>query len=141
MALLDIRPILVGYILDDADVAALIVDRFMPTRLDQGERRASVVYRFIGGTGEHTMQGVAGLVHLRLQIDAYAPTSGQALQVANAVKFRLDGLRGRLEGPDSPPTVARVQGVMFASEREELFDEASGLFRKSRDYIIHFEER
>jgi hypothetical protein len=140
MALVDIRPYLRRFILEDSAVAALIGTRFYPVKLEQGQTAPSAVYTRIGGTGEYAMEGPLTLVHMRLQIDAYAEKSQTMTDVANAIKFRFDGLRGRIQLPGSPVRIARVQGVFFASERE-LFDKDSGLYRNSRDYMVHYEER
>jgi hypothetical protein len=79
------------------------------------------------------MQGASGLSRPRYQIDAYAQTPDDASELADLVKFYLDGFAGVMD------TVA-VQGVFFDTERDD-YQADIDLYRVSRDYLIWFEER
>lgn len=147
MALKDIRPALRQYLIDDVAILAAIggsaaLARIYPVRLPQGQKEPSVVYHRISAVGDHHMQGASGLAQVRMQIDCWAVRQDQAVELADLVKERIDGIP-RTEvtfGSSSPSDQLTVQGVFFATERED-FDAAAELFRVSRDYIFWYEER
>jgi hypothetical protein len=87
------------------------------------------------------MQGASGLARPRLQIDCWSRSADAAAALADMVKQRLDGLRGAVEWDEnSPGNAVVIQGVFFESERED-YDGTAELYRTSRDYFVHFEER
>jgi len=146
MTLADIRVGLRAYLLDDAAIAALITPasgpaRIYPITLLQGQTQPSIVYTRISGQGDHHMQGASGLARPRIQIDCWSQSADTATTLANLVKERIDGYRGSiLWGEDSPEEAIVVQGIFFDSERED-WDQESGLYRVSRDYLVWHEER
>lgn len=134
MAVADIRPALREFLLSISEISALVGgERIFPVVLQQGVRDPSIVYTRISGQGDHHMQGASGLARPRVQIDAYAPTPDEAAQLADTVKFYLDGYSG-------PMGNVTVQGVFFDTEREDYQADVD-LHRVSRDYIVHYEER
>jgi len=108
--------------------------------LPQGQREPSIVYQRITGLGDHHMQGPSGLTRPRFQIDAWAKSTDDATRLADLVKGRIDGYRGPMTAPTSPPVTIHVQGVFFEHERE-FYDGDLELYRISRDYLIWWEER
>lgn len=137
----DIRSGLFAFLAADASIAAVVteggISRIFPVVLPQGVAKASIVYTKISGEGDYTMRGPTGYARPRFQIDAWAPTIDAATSLANLIKDALDGFTGAVGGGAN---AVFVQGVFCAGERED-YDDASELFRVSRDYIIHHEER
>lgn len=137
----DIRPALRAFLLADPQISAMVGgQRIFPLRLPQGIREPSIVYRRITEVGDHHMKGPSGLTGPRMQIDCWAPDPDQAEQLANLVKARLDGYRGPMAAPGSPPDVIAVQGIFFDSSRDD-YDGTAELYRVSRDYFVMYEER
>ena len=140
MTLTDIRLGLRAFLLADAPIAAIVVDRVDPIQLAAGEKRTSIIYTRISGQGDHFMQGPTGLARPRYQIDCWAQTAGAATALANLVKERLDGYRGPMPyGSNSPQDFVTVQGVFFTDERED-YNAENNLYRVSRDYFIWHRE-
>jgi uncharacterized protein DUF3168 len=140
--LADIRPALRAYLLSDATIAAAVGGtRVHPTVLPQGVKLTSIVFNVISEVTDHHMQGASGLVMVRMQIDAYAQTTDAADALARAVKERIDGVHGTWTyGSDSPQASVMVQGCFAETARTDYQSDAE-LFRSSRDYMIHYEER
>jgi Protein of unknown function (DUF3168) len=128
----DLRPALRTHLLNDPAIAALVDTRIFPLVLPQGIMATSIVYTLISGIGDHHMDGPSGLNRPRYQIDAWAASIDAASNLADKIKERIDGLADTIEN-------VTIQGIFFANEREDYDDEAQ-LFRKSRDYLIWFEE-
>jgi len=137
----DIRPALRAFLLADPQISAMVGGvRVHHLTLPQGQREPSIVYQRITGLGDHHMQGPSGLTRPRFQIDAYAQTPDDATRLADLVKGRIDGYRGPMTAPTSPPEVVTVQGAFFETERES-YDGDVEMYRVSRDYLIWWEER
>ena len=137
----DIRPALRSFLLADPQIAAMVGgQRIFPLRLPQGIREPSIVYARITGLGDHHMQGASGLTRPRYQVDAWAKSADDATRLADLIKARLDGYRGSMTAPGSPPEVVTVQGAFFETERES-YDGDVEMYRVSRDYLIWWEER
>jgi hypothetical protein len=131
----DIRPALRAFLLADASVNSLVGGtRIHPVRLPQDQIEPSVVYIKISETGDYHMAGDSGLGQLRMQIDAWAQTTGQATELANAVYDRLTGAR-TLISVDSD--FVNLRGAFLNGGRDD-YDEVSQLFRTSRDYILWY---
>lgn len=140
MTLSDIRLGLRAFLLADAAILALVMDRVFPIVLKPGETQTSIVYVRISGQGDHTLAAASGLARPRYQIDCWSLTPGAANALANLVKERLDGYRGLMPyGSNSPQDFVTVQGVFFTDERED-FDPANKMYRVSRDYFIWHRE-
>jgi Protein of unknown function (DUF3168) len=137
----DLRPGLFAFLRDDAVIGPLVttggVARVYPVRLPQGIKLASIVYTRISGQGDYTMAGASGYARPRYQIDAWSPDPDAAGRLANAVKAALDGFTGAI---GTGANAVFVQGVFIADERED-YDDTVQMYRVSRDYFIHHEER
>ena len=125
----------------DSGVSASPRYRMFPVKLPQGETRASIVYSRISGLGDNHSQGPSGLSRPRMQIDCWSLSMDSAVSLANLIKDRIDGFRGdMLWGDNSPPEAIVIQGIFFEAERED-YDDATKLYRMSRDYLIWQAER
>jgi hypothetical protein len=133
MSLKDIRVGLRGFVLANGAVAALVGTRMYPGKLPQGVTGASLVYNEISGQGDHHNEGASGLVSVRMQIGAWAPTADAAHALFLAVKEAIDGYRGPMGNVD-------VQGVFIDSWRD-IDDTEANLRGKIADYFIWYAER
>lgn len=129
----DIRKALRSFLLEDAAIVALVVDRVYPIKIKQGNNGACIVYTQISGVGDYTLAGPTGLANPRIQIDSWAPTADAATNLANLVKDRMDGYRGVMGSGGNAVT---VHGV-FAADLREDYDDIAALHRSGRDFFIH----
>lgn len=132
----DIRPALREFLLDDSDIAAIVLTRVYPIKIPQAVNLASIVYTKISGQGSYHMQGPSGLARPRYQIDAWAPSVDGATTLANLIKDRIDGYSGVMGSGGNAVT---VQGAFCVDERES-WDEIVKLYNVGRDYFIWNEE-
>jgi hypothetical protein len=129
----DIRKALRSFLLGDAPIVAVVVDRVYSLRIPQGIKSSSIVVTRISGPGDYHLQGPSGLMSARIQVDAWATTADAATTLANLVKDRLDGYRGTM---GTGGNIITVHGVFVADLREDYDDEAE-LYRSGRDYFVH----
>jgi hypothetical protein len=129
----DIRKAIRSFLLADAPIVAVVVDRVYALRIPQGIKVSSIVMTRVSGPGDYHMDGPSGLINARIQIDAWAPTADAAASLANLVKDRLDGYRGTM---GTGGNIITVHGVFVADLREDYDDEAQ-LYRSGRDYFVH----
>lgn len=132
----DVRKALRSYILGDAAIVALVVDRVYAIKIPQGEPPPSIVITRISGPGDYHLQGPSGLISLRVQVDAWAKTADAAAALANLIKDRIDGYRGAM---GTGANIVTVRGVFVADLRED-YDDTAQLFRAGRDFFIHHQE-
>lgn len=129
----DVRKALRAFLLADAPIVAVIVNRIYALKIPQGAASPSVVLTRISGPGDYHLQGPSGLMGLRVQVDAWAATADAATSLANLIKDRLDGYRGTMGSGGDAVT---VHGVFVADLREDYDDQAQ-LYRSGRDYFVH----
>lgn len=127
--MLDIRQSFRPFLLEDAAIAAIVVDRVYSIRIPQGVRASSIVFTRVSGAGDYHLAGPSGIINVRMQVDAWAITPDAAVTLANLVKDRLDGYRGLMGA-------VMVHGVFVADLREDYDDDAQ-LYRAGRDYFVH----
>jgi hypothetical protein len=133
MSIADLRPALRAFLLADAPISAAVGGaRIFPVVLQQGERGASLVYNLVSEATDYHLRGPSGLVQVRMQIDAYAPTPNDAWNLAGLVKGRLSGYRGLMGS-------ITVQGV-FADVARADYHDGPKLHRVNRDFMIHYGE-
>lgn len=138
MSLKDIRPAFRDFLLDDSAIAAAVTTRVYPVKMPQGITQASLVYNLISEVGDVHNAGPDGLCQARIQVDAYATSADAAMALALAVKGRLFGYRGTM---GSGGSAVEVQGVFLGGSSRTEFDDAAGLHRVSRDFVVWFWDR
>jgi len=129
----DIRKALRSFLLADAAIVAVVVDRVYALRIPQGVKASSIVVTRVSGPGDYHLSGPSGLINARIQIDAWAITADAAATLANLVKDRIDGYRGTM---GTGGNIITVHGVFVADLREDYDDEAE-LYRSGRDFFVH----
>lgn len=142
MTIRDIRPALRAYLLADADVSEAVGEnRIYPSTLPQKEPTLpAVVLNLVTETTDYHMQGPSGLVQARYQVDCWARTPDDAVDLAALVKDRLSGLRGAiLASSSSPSDEVEVRGL-FADQGSDDYDSVADLYTRRRDYLIWYTE-
>jgi hypothetical protein len=134
MPVADLRPALRAFLLADLAIAEAVgLQRVFPVILKQGENKPSIVYNLVSDNTDHVTEGPSGLVTARYQIDCWSLLQDTSSELDRLVKDRLDGYSGPMGAID-------VQGV-FSETGWTGYEDASKLFRATRDYMIHYGER
>jgi hypothetical protein len=105
-----------AYLLGQPDVATLIGTRMYPMRLPQGVTMPAVTYNRIFGTSEYGHDGAAHLGRGRIQLDCWADTYEDMVNLAEACRVALTGYVGAMG--DNPNVVARAVNTIDFSEPE-----------------------
>jgi len=138
MAMKDLRPALVEYLLADPNISAAVGgDRIYPVIMKQGVMNTSIVYNRISGFGEPTYSGPAMITRPRFQLDSYATRADAASALADLVKERLDGFSGVM---GTGGQTVNVLGIFYDGEHDEYEPDARR-YRVRRDYFVWFQER
>jgi len=127
----DIRPALRTFLLDDAAVSALVGgERIYVVRLPQNKVEPSLVFFMVTEFADYRMNGDSGLIHARMQFDAWAQNADASSELARAVYDRLSGAVDLMSGID-------VCGI-FAQTGREDYDNEAKMFRTSRDFMVWY---
>lgn len=124
-------------ILQDAGVVALIVDRFYAVTLPQTVVLPAVTYQSSAGkiTSEHGSRSV--LPRPRYQIKSWSDEFQDVVAIDIAIKNVIDGQRGNW-GTGSYITF--VDSCLNESVPRDDRDSITGLYTRSRDYLIMYKE-
>jgi hypothetical protein len=132
--MLDLPPALRTLLLADPTVSSIVGGtRVFPLRVPQGEKGDSLVYNRVSEDTEYSLAGASHLSVTRVQVDAWSTRVDGARLLANAVQDRLSGYRGMVAG-------VPVQGAFLVGGREDWDGEAQ-MFRVSRDYNVHYQDK
>lgn len=129
---------LIGFMLSDAPLKALVGDRIDWQKRPQGDALPSISMQRVSGVRDYAMQGPTGLVQSRVQVDCWGETYASALAVARAARDLLSGIRRHIGATE-------LQGAFIDGERHDFEKEgnaAEGFHRISMDFQIwHSENR
>ena len=140
----DLRKAIRAFLLADSTVSTLVgATRIYPGTLPQGVAQTSVVpavvQNLITESSDYHMQGDSGLGQARVQLDCWAQTQDEAVELANLVFDRLSGASGTIEfGMNSPLENVAVQGVFHDQGRDD-YDSVAKLYTRRRDFLIWYE--
>lgn len=132
---MSIEAALAEYLLAQADVTALVGRRIDPVGDQQSSGYPRITYTVVDDVPVNSMQGCSGLDFSRVQINCYATTFKQAIDVKEAVRLALDGYRGNLTEDVYAQAILRdTEGDLFAPVADAKQQQAFG---KRIDFIIH----
>lgn len=125
---------LADYLLADATLQALLVDRIYWVQLPQGSARPYLLLSIVSSVPDVVYDGATGLVQNRVQFDCWGEDYYQAKNVARAVATLLNGKK--FTTPSSGGT--RFEGFFIEAERDghDDVEAPDDLFRTSLDFII-----
>lgn len=134
----DIEKALFYKVTQDAGVSALISTRFTPTTLPQTVTNfPAAVYQFISGSGIKEHGNPTSLPRPRIQITCWSTTFDDTVAVDKAIKAAIDGKRESW-GTDS--YITKVLSCVAETTPRDDKDPVTGLFWRSRDYFIRWQE-
>jgi hypothetical protein len=93
-----IEKALFAHVTTDTTIATLIGSRLFPNKIPQGASLPAAEYKQEAGKREHTMTGPVGMVDSKYTIVCYGTGYSAAKELAEAVRKRLDGYNGIVEG-------------------------------------------
>ena len=125
-----IESALYTYITSDATVTGLIGTRLYPLDLPQEPTAPAATYLRVSTNPLYTHDGDAALDEVRIQIDSFDTTVLGAKTLAGAIRDRISGHNGDMEGTD-------VQSVFMDTE-QDFGDPTTDLYRVSQDYLITY---
>ena len=121
-----------AYILADTQISNLVGARMYPRMLPQNVTLPALVYQRVDTRRRHDMGGADGLPRARLQITCWAGLPADAAIVAQAVRARLDGVRGTIG-------TSTIGASLCVGERD-LNDAEAGRSGVALDFMIQFQE-
>ena len=99
--------------------------------LPKGTALPSWAYSTITDSEEYTLRGKAGLSSCTIQIDCFASTPEDCIQLARTIDAVLSGYRGKLPDPD-----ATGIDSCFRTNKSDFFDDATRTYRRMLEYQI-----
>lgn len=120
---------LVAFLRTDPDIAAAVGARVYPLRLPQAPTYPAITYQRISTMRERPISASAWRAQARFQVDCWADSYGVARQLGDAVRARLDGYMGDLDGAD------RCDLIEVINE-QDMDEGIIGLYRVSLDALV-----
>ncbi len=123
-----------AFLLDDTDIASLVLTRIYPLRLPQKVTLPAIVLTRVSDLRDAHLRGVQAQAKARYQVDYWAQTyDGAALGGALCAR-RLGGFQGTWTLTTSPPQTVSV--TILPEPEMDLFEEDinGGVCRHSADY-------
>lgn len=137
----DISDELITFIKSQSTITALIGSGTACRCYDDTARQKAtlpyVTFEIFGQSSEQHLTGIAGMVHDRIQIDAYAETRSEAYALAEAIRISLAGKRQTMgtslvsEHGEGSYTRGNNRATRGSARLEHWL---------SRDYILTFAE-
>ena len=124
---------LIDYLKGYSALTALVSSRIYPMQRPQAQSLPSITVTRISGNPVYSDEGEAGIEQVRVQIDVWGSTYGQAKAAAGAVRDRLSGTRDVTQGS----TTFVLIDLEDERERQEGGSNVSEyLFSVSLDWLI-----
>lgn len=98
-----------------------ITSRIYPHLMPQGAALPAVTYRVISRPHEHHTEGSAGAARARIQIDSWANTLLAATTLAEAIRLKLQGFSGDMEGTHIGSVTLDNEAIMTELEEGTEF--------------------
>ena len=124
---------LIGKLLASAPVSAIVSDRVTPVARTQGAALPAATVQRIAGGPEMADDGSAGIAGVRVQVDCWAATYGQAKDLAGAVTTELNATADEIQGSTNFIYII-LEDVRDL--REPGYNNPEYLFRVSLDFLV-----
>lgn len=83
-----------SYLLAQTSITSLVGQRIYPMRLPQGATLPAITYQVVFGTSTYSHDGDEDLGRRRFQLDCWASTYADSMNVAEAVRAAINGHDG-----------------------------------------------
>lgn len=123
---------LVTLVAGTAAITSIISTRMWPSRRPQGSAVPSLVYQRISTPRRSTHTGPSGLAWPRFQFSCWGATLNAASDLADQLRFALDGYQGTVGG-------TYFAGIHIANELDDE-DTETGHWRRIVDYTVWHRE-
>ncbi len=122
---------LAQFLIRDAGVSAIIGVRCYPAPLPQSPVYPALSYGQIDAVRVRAVEGPAGKVRRRVQIDSWAKTNPERWELADAVRTALDGFRGMMGSTEIGSVDMQNETAFFEEQAGTV-----GIYRVAQDFII-----
>lgn len=124
-----------AYLLDDPGIAAAVADRVNPMRLPEKSIIPAISWHRVSAAREYTYDPFPdehAFTTARIQIDCWAYTAMEAMDVADAVLAALSGYDGDFGG--------EFLGATFAVNEFDTYEAPTKLHRRILDFMVSYED-
>ena len=124
-------------LINDADVAGIVVGRVYPQQAPQNSDLPCIVYMGVGDDTLYSADGETGMITVLVQFDSYAETYDAAITLDEKVRLVLSGYVGTVTG-------VVIRGILKDATRdltEETTDQREKpITRISTDYSVTYDQ-
>ncbi len=129
------------FLLDQAEIAALVVARVYTPILPQKVTMPAVQLQLIDDLDELHLRGPIETPIARVQVDAWAGTRDAAKALGRLCRQRLHGFKGVWTGTESPPGTLTVSVIRYVDGSEHFEEDIQGgSCRHMADYRIRYKD-
>lgn len=137
MAVDNIEKAIVSKLVGTSAVNNLISGRIYPLQLPQTPTLPAITFQRVDGPREHHFEGASGIAHPRIQIDTYARTYPEVVELAKQVRIALDGFDGAVGTVNIKGAWLRGDHDMDDGLSDELVVDQ---YRRTLDFVIWHDE-
>jgi Protein of unknown function (DUF3168) len=122
---------LVAFLAGTSAISSLISSRIYPDIPPQHATFPALSYNQVSRAGAYVLAGDIHKARSRIQIDSWAATRNESLQLADAVRSRMSGFFGSMSGTQVHFVTLDNQFFLFDEEAG-----VTGIYRVVQDYMI-----
>lgn len=123
------------YLSADGGISALVGDRIYPNHLTEGTLIPAISWNRVSARRIYTYDAFADTdawAQARIQINCWAYTAEEAMEVGEAVLLALSGYDGDMSG--------QLVGSSFADNELDMYEAATKFHRRILDFLISYED-
>ncbi len=123
------------YLSADTGITALVGDRIYPSRLKEGSVIPAISWNRVSARRIYTFdafEDTDAWAQARIQINCWAYTPLEAMEIGEAVLLALSGYDGDMSG--------QLIGSSFADNEFDLYEATPKFHRRILDFIISYED-
>lgn len=117
----------------DANVTAIVGNRIFPIKMPDRTAMPAISYARVTGPRVESFQGSSTLAHPLYQIDCWAKTHRQMIDLAAKVRNSLQGFQGTVAS-------VKIQGILFENDMD-LYEEDTETYHRALDFRIWYDEQ
>ena len=127
-----IEEALYSYLSSHSGLTNLVGNRIYPMILPQNTALPAVSYQRISAIRERSHEGPSGLAHPRFQFSCWGDTYKQVKDVAEQIRFALDGYKGIMNE-------VHIDAIYIEDDRD-VYDPKTKIYHIAIDAVIWHEE-
>lgn len=120
----------------DPAVAGVVGTRIFPVMMPEQVGYPALSFQTISADEFHTLDRSSGLVHQRLQIDAWGNRYRDVKLLQKKVRDVLEATYGYFDGPNGP---VNINGILREDERDS-YEKETRTYRCGQDFLIFYND-